>query len=183
MRCPEENHATCVSFTQPQFRGCPPIPALTQPLPVSFLHTAPPRALLSFSEAFSPPRFGERPPSALGAHRAAPSAAGKISLSGKRRSSSSSGTEGLQRASPPSRACARHCSATEPQGNAHKLHRFRSFLFLVSGRARRGAGTGKAPPLGYHTNTCPKEKEPQKQNVPPAFWLVFLQNKCAFCCV
>lgn len=47
-----------------------------------FLHTGPPRALLGFSEAFSPPGFGERSPSALGAHRAAPSAAGKASPSG-----------------------------------------------------------------------------------------------------
>lgn len=61
-------------FTQPEFGGCPPIPALVQHLPVSFLHTGHPRPLLSFRKPSAPARFGERPPFALGAHRAAPSA-------------------------------------------------------------------------------------------------------------
>lgn len=139
-----------------------------QSVPVSFPHSGHLRARPS-----APPGFGERPPSAPGAHRAAPSAGDKTFPCRKRRPSSSSGTAGPGRASPPSCARARHCSARS-RGRCLKRDLVRRFLFLVPGRALGGAGTGKAPPLGCRTNTCPQQKEAQEQDVSVAFWFVWV---------
>lgn len=112
---------------QPEFGGCPPIPALAQHLPVSFLHPDLQWSLQS-------------PQSLVRGHHLHTGGVTQLSpppwpicRSGKRGPSSSSC---LQRASPPSCACGRHCTARELQGNPYKRRLFGSFLFLVPGTPR-----------------------------------------------